>query len=84
MDDLTDFLRSLVAKKLNAEPQRIRLDTDLVADLGADSLGIVEIMMALEDELGVTIADAEAESIRTFGDAVTLVATKRCETAVAE
>jgi acyl carrier protein len=84
MDDLTDCLRTLVARKLNAEPQRIRLDTDLVADLGADSLGIVEIMMALEDELGVTIADAEAEGVRTFGDAVALVATKRGETAVAE
>jgi acyl carrier protein len=77
MDELAEQVRTLVAKKLNAPRERIRSETDLVADLGADSLAIVEIMMALEDELGVVVEDAEAESIRTFADAVTLIAGKR-------
>jgi acyl carrier protein len=77
MDELTERLRSLVAKKLNVAPDRVRADTDLVADLGADSLAIVEILMALEDELGVSVADDEAERIRTFADAVALIAGKR-------
>jgi acyl carrier protein len=74
MDELTERLRALVAKKLNVEPERVRADTDLVADLGADSLAIVEILMALEEELGIAVADDEAERVRTFADAVRLVA----------
>jgi acyl carrier protein len=77
MDELTERLRTLIAKKLNAAPERIRPDTDLVADLGADSLAIVEIMMALEDELGVLVEDDEAERVRTFADAVALIAGKQ-------
>ena len=77
MDELTERLRSLIAKKLNATPERIRPDTDLVADLGADSLAMVEIMMAVEDDLGVSIADDEAERVRTFADAVALIGGKR-------
>ncbi|HYR96093.1 MAG TPA: acyl carrier protein [Candidatus Binatus sp.] len=77
MDELTERLRTLVAQKLNAAAERIRPDTDLVADLGADSLAIVEIMMAVEDELGVLIQDDEAERVRTFADAVALIAGKQ-------
>jgi acyl carrier protein len=79
MDELTERLRTLVAQKLNVDRDRIRAETDLVADLGADSLAIVEILMALEEELGVTVADDEAERVRTFADAVRLVAAKRAE-----
>jgi acyl carrier protein len=77
MDEFTEQLRTLIAKKLNASPERIRPDTDLVDDLGADSLAIVEIMMSLEDELGIVIRDEDADGVRTFADAVALVAAKR-------
>ncbi|MHB1135256.1 MAG: acyl carrier protein, partial [Coriobacteriia bacterium] len=43
-------------------------------DLGADSLDIVELVMALEDSFGVSIPDEEAESIKTVGDAVEFIA----------
>lgn len=47
-----------------------------LADLGADSLDSIEIIMEFEDILNVEITDAEAEDIKTFGDAVSFIATK--------
>lgn len=76
MDDVTRELTTLIAEKFKVSPDRLRPDTNLVADLGADSLDVVEIVMALEDRLGVSIEDAEAEAVRTFGDALALVRAK--------
>lgn len=73
MDDVTGRLRALIAAKLEADPAGIRDDTDLVTDLGADSLAIVELMMAVEEDLGVRIDEEAADRVRTFADAVALV-----------
>jgi acyl carrier protein len=54
----------------NIEPERISLETSLLKDLGADSLDVVELVMALEEEFGVKITDEEAEKIRTVEDIV--------------
>jgi acyl carrier protein len=48
-------------------------DASFIDDLGADSLDLVELVMALEQEFGVTIPDEEVESIKTVGDAVTFI-----------
>ena len=77
MEELTQTLRELVAAKFNVPIDRVRPETDFVGDLGADSLDVVEIVMALEDRMGVQIEDAEAEAVRTVGDAVALLAAKR-------
>jgi len=76
MEDLTQELTNLVARTLKISPDQLRLEADLVADLGADSLAVVELMMALEEKLGVRIDDDEAEGLRTFGDALALVRAK--------
>ena len=76
MEDITQELTNLVARTLKISPDLLRPEADLVTDLGADSLAVVELMMALEERLGVRIEDAEAEGLRTFGDALTLVRAK--------
>ncbi|MCW5892239.1 MAG: acyl carrier protein [bacterium] len=73
MDDVTGRLRALIAAKLEADPAGIREDTDLVTELGADSLAIVELMMAVEEEMGIRVDEEAADRVRTFGDAVALV-----------
>ena len=77
MDELTLELRSLIASKFKVPPERLRADTDLTLELGADSLDVVELIMAFEERLGVSIDDAEAEGVRTFGDLIALVRSKR-------
>jgi len=77
MDTATQELRSLVAKRFNVPPDEIRPDTHFIEDLGADSLDLVEIVMAMEERLGLSIANAEAETVHTFGDALTLLDRKR-------
>ena len=77
MDEIANTLCDVVAAKFNIARERVRPETDLIADLGADSLDVVEIVMALEDKLGVSIDDAEAERVRTIGDAVALLQSKR-------
>ena len=76
MDDITRELRELVALKFKVPPERIRLESDFVVDLGADSLALVELVMALEERLGISIDESEADVVRTFGDAVALAKAK--------
>jgi len=76
MEDITQELTKLTTRTLKVSPDQLRPEADLVNDLGADSLAVVELMMALEDKLGVHIDDEEAEGLRTFGDALALVRAK--------
>lgn len=63
-------LKSIVIDKLGVEDSEVSRDANFIEDLGADSLDIVEIMMDAEKEFGISIPDADAEKIHTFGDAV--------------
>ena len=66
-------VRAIIANELNIDESKITMDSSLNEDLGADSLDAVELIMALEDEFGVTVSDDDAQSIRTVGDIVELV-----------
>lgn len=61
-------LVELVAENLGADQSKITEDTDLFTDLNADSLDLVELTMAIEDEFDVQIEDDKVESIRTIKD----------------
>ncbi len=63
-------LQSIVAEQLGVEPDQVVREAEFVADLNADSLDMVELVMSLEEEFGVEISDEDVESIRTVGDAV--------------
>lgn len=68
-----DKIRELIAKQLNKPVEEVTEEKEIVKDLGADSLDIVEMLMGLEEEYGVTVSDEEAVNIKTVGDIVKVI-----------
>lgn len=73
---LFERVQQLIVRELNVEESKVTEDATFDGDLKADSLDIVELIMALEDEFQITITDEEAEKIRTVGDAVRFLESK--------
>jgi acyl carrier protein len=69
-------MTDLLVNELGISKDKIAMGASFEADLEVDSLGVVELLMALEDTFGVSIPDEEAESIGTVGQAVDLVLEK--------
>ena len=67
----------VVADRLGKPVDEVKPESNFVEDLDADSLDLVELIMALEDEYDVTIPDEDAQNIRTIADAVAYVETHR-------
>lgn len=63
-------IKEIIADKLSVDPESITLEASFIDDLNADSLDIVELIMALEEEFDTEIPDADAEKIVTVGDVV--------------
>ena len=63
----------LMAEQLNVPAEKISAEKEIVKDLGADSLDVVEMLMNLEEEFSVTIPDEEAVNIKTVQDVVDLI-----------
>lgn len=63
-------VKGIVVDQLNVAPDEVTVEASFIEDLGADSLDVVELVMALEEEFGISIADEDAEKIVTVGDAV--------------
>jgi acyl carrier protein len=66
--DTAQRIRVLVAEQLGIDPQEVRPEASILDDLGADSLDVVELVMAIEDEFDIEVPDEAAEGIRTIGD----------------
>ena len=60
----------IIAEVLNVDQEELTMDTTFVDDLGADSLDVFQIIMGIEEEFDIEIANEEAEKIVTVGDAV--------------
>jgi acyl carrier protein len=69
-------LRDVLVSELGLDADKINPTANFEQDLDVDSLGVVELLMAMEDEFGVKIPDDEAEHIHTVGEAIELVHTK--------
>ncbi|MCS7174461.1 MAG: acyl carrier protein [Pseudothermotoga sp.] len=67
-EELMERIKEIIADKLGVDIDEVTDDADLIDDLDADSLDLVDLAMAIEDEFGVTIADEELEKIRTVRD----------------
>jgi len=65
-----DRAKEIIAKELEVEVKQLTPDAKFIEDLGADSLDIVELVMALEEEFGLDIPDEEADKLKTVGDAM--------------
>jgi acyl carrier protein len=65
-----DRVKEIIAEELGIEEEEINIDSDLTDDLGADSLDAIELIMAIEEEFDVEIADSEATKIKLVSDIV--------------
>ncbi len=66
----------IVAEKLNIDEKNVSAASRFQEDLGADSLDIVELLMEIEEEFGVSISDEESEKLKTVGDAAKFIGSK--------
>ncbi len=70
MSETADRVKKIVVEHLGVEPEKVTEDAAFIDDLGADSLDIVELVMAFEEEFNVEIPDDAAENITTVKDAI--------------
>ena len=73
---LLDDIREVVVEQLGVNADEVKEDAKFVEDLGADSLDVVELVMALEEKFDIEIPDDEAEKIRTVKDVVNYIENK--------
>lgn len=66
--NLESRIRSIVADQLGVDAGEVTKDANILDDLGADSLDVVELVMALEDAFDIEVPDEDVEEIRTVGD----------------
>ncbi|MEN3034213.1 MAG: acyl carrier protein [Aquificaceae bacterium] len=74
--ELENRVKEIIADQLGVEVEKLGQDARFVEDLGADSLDVVELIMAFEEEFGIEIPDEDAEKIRTVGEAIDYLKTK--------
>jgi len=65
-----DRVKEIIAKELEVDVKQITSEARFIEDLGADSLDIVELVMALEEEFDINIPDEDADKLKTVGDAM--------------
>jgi acyl carrier protein len=63
-------VKEIIAKELEVDVKQLTPEAKFIEDLGADSLDIVELVMALEEEFGLDIPDEDADKLKTVGDAM--------------
>ena len=63
----------MLAEQLGIEESKMQPESEVVKDLGADSIDVVELLMALEDEHGITLPDDEVEKLKTVQDIVDMM-----------
>jgi len=68
-----DKVRELLASQFEIDMEKINEDTDIAADLGADSLDLVEMIMMLEEEFGIVITDEAIYGYKTVGEITTFI-----------
>jgi len=71
-----DKVKQLLAEQLNIPAEKIKAESRVIEDLGADSLDVVEMLMTLEDNFNVTVTDEESVNLKTVGDIVKLIDSK--------
>ena len=70
---ILDTLKSILEAQLDIDPESITEDTNIMDDLGADSLDVVELMMTVEEEFDITINESDAQNFKTVGDVVNYI-----------
>lgn len=73
---MVDKVKEILASQLNIKADKITGKSNIIEDLGADSLDVVELLMTLEDDFGVAVTDEEAVQLKTVDDIVKLLNAK--------
>ena len=79
MSSVADKVKKIVVDQLGVSEDQVTPEAKFIEDLGADSLDLVELVMAFEDEFGSDIPDEDAEKLTTVGDAIKYVESKSQE-----
>ncbi|MFZ5814490.1 MAG: acyl carrier protein [Bacillota bacterium] len=69
-NDIFEKVKAIIVDQLGVEEEEVTLESSFIEDLGADSLDIVELIMALEEEFEIEVPDEDAEKLTTVGAAV--------------
>lgn len=77
MMELAEKVKQLIAEQLGKPVEEISDDKEVVKDLGADSLDVVEMLMGLEEEFNITVPEEDAVNIKTVGDIIALIQEKQ-------
>ncbi|MGF1509611.1 MAG: acyl carrier protein [Myxococcota bacterium] len=73
MASIEDKVKAIIVEQLGISEDEVKPEASFIDDLGADSLDIVELVMAMEEEFEIEIPDEEAENIKTVGDATNYI-----------
>lgn len=76
-EEIAERVKSIIAEQLGVNMEEVTPEASFIEDLGADSLDIVELIMALEEEYDMEIPDEDAEKIQTVDDVVTYIQGKQ-------
>jgi acyl carrier protein len=68
--EIMERVKKIIVDQLGVEEDKVKEDSSFIDDLGADSLDIVELIMAFEEEFDIEIADEDAEKIKVVGDVI--------------
>ena len=72
-EEIFEKIKNIIVEQLQVSEASITEESSFIDDLGADSLDLVELIMALEEEFGIEIPDADAEKVVTVGDVVNYI-----------
>jgi acyl carrier protein len=76
-EDVVETMKEVLSSELNVDQDKVTVDARFKEDLDADSLELVEVVMALEEKFGIEIQDDEVAGLKTVGEAVDLVMAKQ-------
>ncbi len=69
-------VKDMLVEKLGVSPEQVTLESEIIKDLGADSLDVVEMLLSLEENFNVTVTDEQTDNIKTVKDIVDIIDNK--------
>lgn len=74
--EIFEKIRDIVVEELGVAPEKVTEDARFIEDLGADSIGVMELVMKMEEEFNMKIPDEDIEKLRTVGDVINYILEK--------